>query len=108
MATRDLKDDVCVVAAGAHFDRSRIAHIEGSDRMVDALAVAHGRVKVGQQVIHIILLECVVRSLRPLENMVVDRHGAFGCSSLYLFDVGGGTWLQTNLCRGPNDYLITD
>ena len=43
--------DVCVVAAGASFDRSRMAHIEGSDKMIDALDVAHGRVEVGQRVV---------------------------------------------------------
>lgn len=43
--------DVCVVAAGAAIDRSRMAHIEGSEKMIDALDVAHGRVKVGQRVV---------------------------------------------------------
>jgi 2,4-dienoyl-CoA reductase (NADPH2) len=38
--------DVCVVAAGAGIDRSRVAHIEGAERMLDALDVAHGRVQV--------------------------------------------------------------
>jgi 2,4-dienoyl-CoA reductase-like NADH-dependent reductase (Old Yellow Enzyme family)/thioredoxin reductase len=38
--------DVCVIAAGATLDRRRYAHVKGADRMVDALQVAHGRVKV--------------------------------------------------------------
>ena len=43
--------DVCVVAAGAHVDRARYAHIDGHARMVDALAVAHGRANVGTRVV---------------------------------------------------------
>ncbi len=43
--------DVCVVAAGARFDRERHAHVEGAERMLDALDVAHGRVKTGQRVV---------------------------------------------------------
>ena len=43
--------DVCVVAAGARVDRERHAHIEGADRMLDALDVAHGRVKPGRRVV---------------------------------------------------------
>jgi 2,4-dienoyl-CoA reductase (NADPH2) len=43
--------DVCVVAAGAAIDRSRVAHIPGAERMIDALAVAHGRATVGQRVV---------------------------------------------------------
>ena len=37
--------DVCVVAAGARIDRERFAHVEGAERMLDAIAVAHGRVE---------------------------------------------------------------
>ncbi|MBE7426262.1 MAG: FAD-dependent oxidoreductase [Ideonella sp.] len=37
--------DVCVVAAGARIDRGRFAHLEGADRLLDAMAVAHGRVQ---------------------------------------------------------------
>ncbi|HET8748134.1 MAG TPA: FAD-dependent oxidoreductase [Ramlibacter sp.] len=43
--------DVCVVAAGARIDRERYAHIPGAERMLDALDVAHGRVKAGQRVV---------------------------------------------------------
>lgn len=43
--------DVCVVAAGAKIDRRRFAHIEGAERMLDALDVAHGRVQAGQRVV---------------------------------------------------------
>ena len=38
--------DVCVIAAGATLDRRHYAHVKGADRMVDALDVAHGRVKI--------------------------------------------------------------
>jgi 2,4-dienoyl-CoA reductase (NADPH2) len=43
--------DVCVVAAGAATDRDRYANVEGAERMVDALDVAHGRIKAGQRVV---------------------------------------------------------
>jgi 2,4-dienoyl-CoA reductase (NADPH2) len=43
--------DVCVVAAGAATDRSRMAHVEGAERMIDALDVAHGRTQVGARVV---------------------------------------------------------
>jgi 2,4-dienoyl-CoA reductase (NADPH2) len=43
--------DVCVVATGARIDRSAFAHVEGAERMVDALEVAHGRVAPGKRVV---------------------------------------------------------
>jgi 2,4-dienoyl-CoA reductase (NADPH2) len=43
--------DVCVVAAGAKIDHQRYAHIEGAERMLDALDVAHGRVQPGKRVV---------------------------------------------------------
>jgi 2,4-dienoyl-CoA reductase (NADPH2) len=43
--------DVCVVAAGATVDRSRVAHVPGAEKMIDALEVAHGRVRVGERVV---------------------------------------------------------
>ena len=43
--------DVCVIAAGASIDRRRHAHVKGAERMLDALDVAHGRVKAGQRVV---------------------------------------------------------
>jgi len=43
--------DVCVVAAGAVTDRSRVANIPGAAKMLDALDVAHGRIKVGARVV---------------------------------------------------------
>jgi len=43
--------DVCVIAAGASIDRGRHAHVKGAERMLDALDVAHGRVKAGQRVV---------------------------------------------------------
>lgn len=43
--------DVCVVAAGARVDRTRVAHIEGAERLIDALDVAHGRTKPGRRVV---------------------------------------------------------
>jgi 2,4-dienoyl-CoA reductase (NADPH2) len=43
--------DVCVVAAGARFDRTRFAAVEGAERLIDALDVAHGRVAPGRRVV---------------------------------------------------------
>jgi 2,4-dienoyl-CoA reductase (NADPH2) len=43
--------DVCVVAAGAKIDHRRFAHLEGAERMLDALDVAHGRVQAGRRVV---------------------------------------------------------
>jgi 2,4-dienoyl-CoA reductase (NADPH2) len=43
--------DAAVVAAGARIDRERLASIEGSVRMLDALDVAHGRVATGREVV---------------------------------------------------------
>jgi 2,4-dienoyl-CoA reductase (NADPH2) len=43
--------DVCVVAAGARTDLAASAHIEGRERIVDALDVAAGRVPAGKRVV---------------------------------------------------------
>jgi len=43
--------DVCVVAAGARMDMSAYAHVEGHERLVDALAIAQGRVVPGRRVV---------------------------------------------------------
>jgi 2,4-dienoyl-CoA reductase (NADPH2) len=43
--------DAAVVAAGARIDRDRLASIEGAERIVDAIDVAHGRVQVGHTVV---------------------------------------------------------
>jgi len=43
--------DVCVVAAGARIDMDAFAHVEGRERLIDALAVAQGRVVPGRRVV---------------------------------------------------------
>ncbi len=43
--------DVCVVAAGARIDLEAWAHLEGRERLVDALEVARGRVVSGGRVV---------------------------------------------------------
>jgi 2,4-dienoyl-CoA reductase (NADPH2) len=43
--------DVAVVAAGARIDRERLRPIEGSELMVDASEVAHGRVPTGREIV---------------------------------------------------------
>ncbi|HEU4923067.1 MAG TPA: FAD-dependent oxidoreductase, partial [Burkholderiales bacterium] len=43
--------DVCVVASGSRIDLAAYAGIEGHERLVDALAVAHGRVQAGKRVV---------------------------------------------------------
>ncbi|MCC6211915.1 MAG: FAD-dependent oxidoreductase, partial [Burkholderiales bacterium] len=43
--------DVCIVAAGARIDRTAYVHVEGHERIVDALDVAAGRVAPGGNVL---------------------------------------------------------
>ncbi|MDH4188606.1 MAG: FAD-dependent oxidoreductase [Betaproteobacteria bacterium] len=43
--------DACVVAAGARIDLQAYAHIEGHERLVDALEVAAGRLTPGRRVV---------------------------------------------------------
>ncbi|MFO1284243.1 MAG: FAD-dependent oxidoreductase [Burkholderiales bacterium] len=43
--------DVAVVAAGARIDRGRLQGIDGAERMVDAIEVAHGRVATGREIV---------------------------------------------------------
>jgi 2,4-dienoyl-CoA reductase (NADPH2) len=43
--------DVCVVAAGAGIDLAAYAHLEGCERLVDALDVANGKVQPGKRVV---------------------------------------------------------
>ena len=43
--------DVCVVASGARIDMEAYAGIEGHERLLDALEVAHGRVQAGKRVV---------------------------------------------------------
>jgi len=45
--------DVCIVAAGARTDMAVFQYLEGSELLVDALEVAHGRVKPGKRVVMI-------------------------------------------------------
>jgi len=43
--------DVCIVAAGARVDRTAYAHVDGCERILDALEVASGRVQAGKRVL---------------------------------------------------------
>jgi 2,4-dienoyl-CoA reductase (NADPH2) len=43
--------DACIVAAGARVDRTAYAHVEGCERIVDALDVAAGRAETGKRVL---------------------------------------------------------
>src|SRR5690606_11034951 len=43
--------DVCIVAAGARIDLAAWRHVEGHERLVDALEVAHGRLRPGKRVV---------------------------------------------------------
>jgi hypothetical protein len=45
--------DVCIVAAGARTDLAVFQYLEGSELLVDALEVAHGRFKPGKRVVMI-------------------------------------------------------
>jgi 2,4-dienoyl-CoA reductase (NADPH2) len=45
--------DVCIVAAGSRTDMAVFQYLEGAELLVDALEVAHGRVKTGKRVVMI-------------------------------------------------------
>ena len=45
--------DVCIVAAGSRTDMAVFQYLEGAELLVDALDVAHGRVKTGKRVVMI-------------------------------------------------------
>ncbi|MDP2825374.1 MAG: FAD-dependent oxidoreductase [Sulfuritalea sp.] len=45
--------DVCIVAAGARTDMAVFQYLDGAELLVDALDVAHGRVKTGKRVVMI-------------------------------------------------------
>lgn len=45
--------DVCIVAAGSRTDMAAYRHIEGHDKLVDALDVARGKVSPGKRVVMI-------------------------------------------------------
>ncbi|MHB1121942.1 MAG: oxidoreductase [Ramlibacter sp.] len=45
--------DVCLVAAGARTDMKAYRHVPGSELLVDALDIAHGRVKPGKRLVMI-------------------------------------------------------
>ncbi len=45
--------DVCLVAAGARTDLGAFRYLEGANLLVDALDVAHGRIKPGRRVVMI-------------------------------------------------------
>lgn len=45
--------DVCLVAAGARTDMAYYRHVEGADRLVDALDLAHGKVAPAKRIVMI-------------------------------------------------------
>lgn len=45
--------DVCLVAAGARTDMAAYRHIEGAERLVDVLDVAHGKVEPARRIVMI-------------------------------------------------------
>ena len=51
MRSRLHEFDVAVVAAGARIDMGAYAHVEGRERLVDALDVASGRIRPGKRVV---------------------------------------------------------
>ena len=45
--------DVCIVAAGSRTDMAVFQYLEGAELLIDALDVAHGRIKTGKRVVMI-------------------------------------------------------
>jgi 2,4-dienoyl-CoA reductase (NADPH2) len=72
--------DVCVVAAGARIDLEAYAHLDGRERLVDALEVAQGRVRPGKRVIVIgagkiglVIAESLAKAGHELTIVEADR-----------------------------------
>ncbi len=91
--------DVCVVAAGARIDLEAYAHMEGRERLVDALAVAQGRVQAGKRVVVIgggkiglVLAESLKKS--GAEVTVVERDKRIGNDVMPTFKWRHTAWVE--------------
>jgi len=91
--------DVCVVASGARIDMEAYSGVEGRERLLDALEVAHGRVPAGKRVvvvgggkIGLVLAE----SLRKggAEVVIVERDKRIGGDVMPTFKWRHTTWVE--------------
>jgi 2,4-dienoyl-CoA reductase (NADPH2) len=91
--------DVCVVASGARIDLEAYAGIEGRERLLDALEVAHGRVQVGKRVVVIgggKIGLVVGESLRKagVEVTIVEREKRIAGDVMPTFKWRHTTWVE--------------
>jgi 2,4-dienoyl-CoA reductase (NADPH2) len=91
--------DVCVVASGARIDMDAYAGVEGHERLLDALAVAHGRVQAGKRVVVIgggKIGLVVAESLRKAgaEVTIVEREKRIAGDVMPTFKWRHTTWVE--------------
>jgi 2,4-dienoyl-CoA reductase (NADPH2) len=91
--------DVCVVASGARIDMEAYAGVEGRERLLDALAVAHGRVQAGKRVVVIgggKIGLVVAESLRKAgaEVTIVEREKRIAGDVMPTFKWRHTTWVE--------------
>ena len=91
--------DVCVVAAGARIDMEAYAGIEGRERILDALDVAHGRVQPGKRVVVIgggkiglVLAESLRKA--GAEVAIVERDKRIGADVMPTFKWRHTAWVE--------------
>jgi 2,4-dienoyl-CoA reductase (NADPH2) len=91
--------DVCVVASGARIDMEAYAGVEGRERLLDALAVAHGRVQAGKRVvvvgggkIGLVLAESLRKS--GAEVTIVEREKRIAGDVMPTFKWRHTTWVE--------------
>jgi 2,4-dienoyl-CoA reductase (NADPH2) len=91
--------DVCIVASGARIDMEAYAGVEGHERLLDALAVAHGRVQTGKRVVVIgggKIGLVVAESLRKAgaEVAIVERDKRIAGDVMPTFKWRHTTWVE--------------
>ncbi len=91
--------DVCIVASGARIDMDAYADIEGHERLLDALAVAHGRLQAGKRVVVIgggkiglVLAESLRKS--GAEVTIVEREKRIAGDVMPTFKWRHTTWVE--------------
>ena len=91
--------DACVVASGARIDMAAHKHIEGAERLVDALDVAAGRVQPGRRVvvlgagkIGLVLAESLAK--RGAEVTLVEEEKRIAGDVMPSFKWRHSTWVE--------------
>ena len=91
--------DVCIVASGARIDMDAYAGIEGRERLLDALDVAHGRKQAGKRVVIIgggkiglVLGESLRKA--GAEVVIVERDKRIGGDVMPTFKWRHTTWVE--------------